>query len=207
MKKLLYKVLLLAAPFALYLGVCEYRVSTHAFNQIAAKKLLFEEKKSETEVLILGSSHGLYGILPEDLCGAAFNLAAVNQSLYYDEALLRRCIDQMPSLKLVVLPVSYFTLNHQLDTGLEKWRTYSYRYVWGIPHRNCIWHGRRGTSRRFSSVERILAASMPLRDRFGTSREIMIPGAGGQTGSLPQPIWSPNLYPRKNAFVSPRRSS
>jgi hypothetical protein len=126
----------LAAPFALLVGLSGYWLSKAPANEYAAKRALFEQRKQTLEVLVLGSSHSFYGILPGCLGRPALNLAAPSQTLYYDHALLEKYLDQMPSLKLVILPVSYFSFERQLDQGIERWRSYYYRYEWGLPHRN-----------------------------------------------------------------------
>ena len=125
-------------PFGIFLGICEYHLSKVHANQIGAKKHLLEQQNHETRVLILGSSHSYYGILPAILGKPAFNLSSFSQTLYYDDALLNRCLETLPSLELVILPVSYFSMESQLDEGIERWRSYYYRYEWGIPQHD--WH-------------------------------------------------------------------
>ena len=138
MKRLLLSLAALAAPFALFLAICEYRLAQVPANQIAAKKRLFAPKRRDAEVLILGSSHAYFGILPEELGEKAFNLSGLSQSLYYDRGLVEACLGTMPALKTVILPVSYHSLEMQLDETVERWRAYYYRYEWGLPHRD--WH-------------------------------------------------------------------
>jgi hypothetical protein len=138
MKRLFLAIVALAMPFAIFMGICEYRLSTIPSNQIAAKKYLLKKQNRRVKVLVLGSSHSYYGILPAIVSESTFNLAGVSQSLYYDSALLNRCLETLPSLELVILPVSYFSMENQLDDGIESWRSYYYRYEWGIPHRD--WH-------------------------------------------------------------------
>ena len=145
MKRLFLAVAALAAPFAILVGLFEVRLAkAPAPNQFAAKKCLLERQKQRVEVLVLGSSHSVHGILPSLLGEPAFNLSGVSQSLYYDHALLAKYLIKMPSLKLVVCPVSYFSLEWQLDESIESWRCYYYRYEWGLPHRDwhMTWHAR-----------------------------------------------------------------
>jgi hypothetical protein len=138
MKRLVLAVLALAMPFGIIMAIYEIRVSQVPSNQIAAKKHLLDGQKQSINVLVLGSSHSYYGILPGTFSKPAFNLSGVSQSLYYDDALLWRSIETMPSLKLVILPISYLSLESQLDEGVERWRGYFYRYEWGIPQHE--WH-------------------------------------------------------------------
>ncbi|HEX8531192.1 MAG TPA: hypothetical protein VF646_14270, partial [Cytophagales bacterium] len=61
-----------------------------------------------------------------------FNLANVSQTIYYDKALTLKYIDRLPRLKLVLIPVSYFSFNYQLYDTKERWRDYYYRTFWDI---------------------------------------------------------------------------
>jgi len=138
MKRLLLSLIALAIPFATVLGIAEWRLSRVRWNEYAAKRSLFERQAAKVEVLVLGSSHAYRGILPALLGPHAFSFAGVSQSLYYDRAILEKYLDSSPSLKTVILPISYFTLESQLDEGIEKWRCYYYRYEYGLRHRD--WH-------------------------------------------------------------------
>ncbi|MFZ1619850.1 MAG: hypothetical protein WAT72_04350, partial [Microgenomates group bacterium] len=53
-------------------------------------------------------------------------------SLYYDNALLEKYIDSMPSLKTVYLEVSYFSLEYSLMDIDEDWRSMFYYHAYGI---------------------------------------------------------------------------
>jgi hypothetical protein len=142
MRRFLKAVLLLAAPFVLLVVICDWRAASVHWNQYSAKKELLRRQLPETELLVLGSSHAYYGLMPGMLGKRAFNLSATGQSLFYDQALLMKYMDQMPHLKLVVVPVSYFALRFQLDEGLERWRCCYYKNVYGLPHRRWLmnWH-------------------------------------------------------------------
>jgi len=136
MKRFFLKTLALGIPFALFLGAYEFKASQVHSNSFSAKKALLARQSPGVEVLVLGSSHGYEDVLPDLLGRPAFNLAYVSQSLFYDHALLKKYLGQMPSLKLVILPVSYFSLGYQLDDGVERWRSYYYFKFYGLYHRN-----------------------------------------------------------------------
>lgn len=138
LKRLLLSVFALAAPFLFFLGIFDYRLFQVRTTQMAAKRYLFQARKREVKVLILGSSHSLRGILPSCLGQPAFNLSGASQTLYYDRALLNKCVRHMPSLELVILPVSFHSLEVQLDEGIDAWLCYYYFYEWWLPHRD--WH-------------------------------------------------------------------
>jgi hypothetical protein len=128
----------LSAPFVFLLMLSEYRLSRVHANEYAAKRYLFEQRKKSIEILVLGSSHAFYGVMPNVLGKPAFNLAGPSQTFFYDRALLEKYLDQMPSLQTVILSVSYFSFERELDEGIERWRSYYYRYEWGLPQRD--WH-------------------------------------------------------------------
>ena len=68
----------------------------------------------EVETLILGSSHTFYGIRPDVLGHRAYSLAMVSQTYRYDAYLLQHY--DMPRLKTVIVPFSYFSLWEDIDT-------------------------------------------------------------------------------------------
>ena len=136
MKRFFIKTLALGIPFALFLGAYEFKVSRVHPNSFTVKKALLARQAPEVEVLVLGSSHGYYDVLPGLLGRPAFNLADVSQSLFYDHALLTKYLGRLPALKLVILPVSYFSLGYQLDDGVERWRSYYYFKFYGLLHRD-----------------------------------------------------------------------
>ena len=107
-------------------------------SQLQAKQKLLEPQLAELQVLSLGSSHGVNGIEPHLLGARAFNLALNSQSLYYDAELARKYLDRMPKLRLVILPISYLSLEYQLDDSAEAWRCYYYHRFFGLPHRRWI---------------------------------------------------------------------
>lgn len=80
----------------------------------------------DIEVLCLGSSHALYSINPEFLDYDAYNAAFVAQSVDIDNALLQHYINDLPKLKVVMLPVTYITLALRLEDGPEVWRMKNY---------------------------------------------------------------------------------
>jgi len=95
-------------------------------NNYTYKAERVSELYTDTEVLILGSSHAFFGLNPTYFSRSAYNLSNISQSFYFDELLLKKHIDSMPRLKAVVLPVGYFSLS-QKDDGLEdRWRKYFY---------------------------------------------------------------------------------
>ncbi|MDB5272143.1 MAG: hypothetical protein JWO58_510 [Chitinophagaceae bacterium] len=84
------------------------------------------------EVLFLGSSHAYYGINPVYIQRPAFNASYISQSLNYDEAILKKYGSQLPSLKYIVVPISYFTLFTTIENNSESWRVKNYVMYCGM---------------------------------------------------------------------------
>jgi hypothetical protein len=101
----------------------------------SSKRLQLSALSGRIDTLILGASSAYYGVVPNQLSGAAFNLADVIQSLYYDDQLLTRALPKLPRLRRVVVPVQYISLFFELDDFFESWRQYFYAQEWGIPPR------------------------------------------------------------------------
>ena len=55
------------------------------------------------ELLILGNSHAFRGVDPREFDLEAYNMAAVNQSLYFDKRIALKHIDKMPNLKFILM--------------------------------------------------------------------------------------------------------
>jgi hypothetical protein len=147
-RRFLAKAVLLAVPVLFFLIAFELRFTQANPSHFAVKKALLERQASRIEVLIMGSSHELTAIYPGELGRPAFNLASQSQSLYYDISLIRKYRASLPALKLVVLPISYFSLEYDLDDAPERWRSYHYKYFYSLPHQD--WH-HLFSSRNFSA--------------------------------------------------------
>jgi hypothetical protein len=95
-------------------------------NNYKYKRTELLTKAQKIEILALGSSHTLYGINPEYFTMPGFNLANTSQSLNYDYKLLKKYGNELESLKVVIIPISYFSLFGNLDKGVESWRIKNY---------------------------------------------------------------------------------
>ena len=118
-------------PLLILLGYTEYRLA-QVPNSYNTKRRLLESKIEQIEIISLGSSHAYRGINPNFWEVLGFNLANSNQSLYYDYRLMSKYVDKMKNLKLVIVPVSYFSLETQLGETIEDWRSFYYFRFWGI---------------------------------------------------------------------------
>jgi len=132
-KLFVFKLLLFCSPLVLGWIVVEWKLAgiPNSYNQ---KRVYLERSLDSIQVLVLGNSEALYAINPSFFSYKGFNLANISQSLYYDKRLALKYIDQMPQLKLVVIPVSYTSFFHQLSDTKENWRDYYYYRFWGIKY-------------------------------------------------------------------------
>lgn len=86
-------------------------------NPYRDKHAWMKSHADEVETLVLGSSHTYYGVCPEDLGHGAMSLANVSQTYRYDLYLLTRY--EMPRLRNVILPFSYFSLWEDFESQGE----------------------------------------------------------------------------------------
>ena len=55
-------------------------------------------------------------------------------------------ISQMQNLKLVIVPISYFSLEYRLDEAQESWRCGLYHHIYGLPDEEGRWFNSRDYS-------------------------------------------------------------
>ncbi len=132
MKKFFILSFLFLLPLVLGFVLLEKRLAKipNSYNQ---KKTRIETKLKDIEFLVVGTSHTLYGVDPEQFSHKGFNLANISQTPYYDARLVEAYIGKLPKLKMVIIPMSYFTFYKQLHKGVEDWRVYFYYHYWNIP--------------------------------------------------------------------------
>jgi len=118
-------------PLLLVEFAIEYKLSLLP-TSYALKKQHLEQYASDIEVLTFGSSHGLYNINPDLFSKFGFNFANSGQSLILDTKLSLEWLDKLPKLKLIVLPISYFSLKYRLIRGDEFWRDTFYFKTYGV---------------------------------------------------------------------------
>ena len=116
MKRFLIKTAIFSAIILCLLGLGELAVRNMP-SSYSYKHAYMEGHARDISTLILGSSHTYYGVRSDLLGDSVFNLANVSQDPDIDLVLLRTYMDSMPGLRLVVLPVSYFTFAHILYRG------------------------------------------------------------------------------------------
>ena len=97
------------------------------------KRTTMERHRAECDVLVLGSSHALYGIRPDQLSPHAINMALVSQDTHYDWEMLKKWGPDLPQLRVVVEVVSPKRLYFELDNSFEEWRSDFYLAELGLP--------------------------------------------------------------------------
>lgn len=115
----LVKVILAFMPILVVLAICEILLH-HCDNEYKYKNEWLSQNAKDVQVLILGPSHTRTGINPSYLSEKAFNAASMAQDFKYDYLIFSKFIKQMESLRYVILPVSYATILHSLDSSSEK---------------------------------------------------------------------------------------
>ena len=106
MKSFFKKVLLFAIPIILILLGCELFLRKMPTSYKIKNAQIVASGKA-VEVLILGNSHATYGLDPRVFTHAAFNAAALNQSLYFDKRITLSHIDEMTNLKYVLVSIDF----------------------------------------------------------------------------------------------------
>jgi hypothetical protein len=119
MKKFIIKTLLLLLPVIILAIPVEYLLRDIP-NVYSFKKQYLDGHSNELEILILGSSHTYYGINPVHFSKNTFNAGCSSQSLDFDLAILNKYQNNLNNLKIIILPVSCFSLFSNLEDRLVK---------------------------------------------------------------------------------------
>lgn len=131
MKSFFGKCLLFGALLGLTAALAEWKLRSMP-DRYSTKRGHFEAGLHDWQVVVTGSSAEENGIKTGSLSVPAFNLATLAQPLYYDVELVSKYIDRLDRLRMVIVGVSYLTLEYELtngDNGLE----FLYWRDWGIP--------------------------------------------------------------------------
>ncbi len=102
-------------------------------NEYKYKNDWMEKHAEDVETLILGSSHSWFGINPRYIEGLTYNLGLPSQSLKYDNFLLKKWGERYYNLKMIIIPVSYFTFFFDEPFGLPQAPCY-YKIYMGCPY-------------------------------------------------------------------------
>ncbi len=88
---------------------------------------------SDVSTLILGSSHTYYGLRPDCMADSVFNLANVSQNVDYDFLELKHYASQMPNLRRIIIPISYFTYRDPEIEEIDRWAAFQYKIRMKLP--------------------------------------------------------------------------
>ena len=132
MKKFISKTIFFLLPILVLAVIME--ISLRAIpNDYKQKRSYMDSHSDEIEVLVLGSSHSLYGINPKYFSQKTYNMAYVSQSLDLDYKILEKYHNRFKNLKTIIVDISYFSLYATLETGPEPWRAKNYNIYYDIP--------------------------------------------------------------------------
>lgn len=132
MNRFLAKCVVFLFPVLLVLGGVEL-YARHLPNSYKQKEQWMQQHAGEVETLILGNSHGLFGIRPELFPKKTYNLCNVSQTFEYDEYLLKRYLHACKSLKDIILIVDNSNLFDSPLEQTESFRCTYYRLYMGYP--------------------------------------------------------------------------
>jgi hypothetical protein len=130
--KFFLKLCILLAPVLLAVSYVEHELGSVA-NGYSLKRERVEQRILDINILITGSSHSFYAIKPRALNQNAFSLAYISQDLFYDTRLLLKYAPKAPNLRLVIIPISYFSMESKLNDTIESWRCPFYHKFFGLP--------------------------------------------------------------------------
>lgn len=139
MKRFLIRtVLLFIVPVFLGLATCEYFLRKIP-NDYRYKNEWLTKNCDDVEIIVLGSSHTYRGVNPIYFSHRAFNAAHSAQGIKYDYFIFNKFINKMDSLKVVILPLSYFSMvSTQPGEGWDDWRIKYYNIYYGCNYNKKI---------------------------------------------------------------------
>lgn len=132
-KKFLTRGIIFLAPIILLFVLIEGYARSLP-NSYSMKKDYLDKYGGETEVLILGSSHSLFGINPAYFSKKGFNLSNLSQTFFYDKELTLRNLSKLSNLRCVLIESSYFSLGYELANSKDNWRDYYYYHFWDVKY-------------------------------------------------------------------------
>lgn len=98
----------------------------------STKHLNLLKRKSQIEILVTGPSHSNFGINPKYFGRESFNISNTSQGLYQDYKVLLRYLPECKSVKMVIIPISYFSLFYDMASSPEAWRCAYYPFYMGV---------------------------------------------------------------------------
>lgn len=133
--KILKPLIIIAIPAIIILAYVEFGLG-YLDTHYKKKRVDFEAQIGEIKILSLGSSNAYFGINPKEFSCSGYNLAYNAQSMYYDLEFIKKYIDDMPKLKIVILPAIFYTTGTRLVGTSQDWRMFFYKQYWGLSLEN-----------------------------------------------------------------------
>jgi len=125
MKKFLKKILVFVIPIVLV--TLAFEVYLRTLNTDYRKKMTGLKANYNTiQLLALGNSHAYNDVDPRQFDIEAYNMAASNQSIYFDKRITLKHIDKLKSLKYVLISVDYHSLSFSSQGLRDTWVYYNY---------------------------------------------------------------------------------
>ena len=131
MKRFILKIVLLILPIVILAVVMEYSLRRIP-NDYVYKKNYLDQHSGGIQILFFGSSDAYFGLNPVYFPPSTFNASHISQSLDLDLAILNMYKNNLDSLKIIVLPISYPTLWTRLEDSEEAWRIKNYTLYYGM---------------------------------------------------------------------------
>ena len=131
MRNFLYRIFLFFIPVIIIIIGCEIYVRNMP-SQYRQKRDQLIANADSIEVLILGSSHTMDGVDPNQFTLYAHNLAFGSQTIYFDRKLAEKYVPILPRLKYVLLALDYNSLYGEHEEN----RDFFYKYYYGINYKD-----------------------------------------------------------------------
>lgn len=167
MKKLIVKTFFVLLPVVIIVIAFEL-LARRIPTSYSTKLDYFNKKADKIEILVVGSSHSTYGINPYYFGREGFNISNLNQGLYQDYKVLSKYLPKCKLVKMVIIPISYFSLQTELSLTPEAWRCAYYSIYMGVEAdpsasmfdlRNysalLLWDGPLGIIKRLRNIDKI----------------------------------------------------
>lgn len=131
MQRFAFRLLIFLLPVLVPLTAIEFILHSSQ-NSYSLKRKLMDSAAATSEVWIGGTSHTECGLNPDFIHKKSINIAEAQQTYYFDNQIIERYLEQASALRLVILPLDYFSLYLKLPT--QQNRYFSYYHYWNIDH-------------------------------------------------------------------------
>jgi hypothetical protein len=131
MKKFTIKTLIFLLPLIISVIIMELLLRQIP-NDYKFKKHYLDNNSDKIEILFMGNSHSFYGLNPIYCKQNCFNSSHISQSLDLDLEILKKYEPNWSKLRVIVLPISYFSFFESMKTSTSPWRIKNYIIYYGI---------------------------------------------------------------------------